>query len=180
MGVWARIRKWNTNDAGSGGGDMTYISLHAAAVCTLAYGLSSLYGSWKILLVMFPVTFRVPASRRSRSESNPWQQHERLELLQQGLLPALWPAARDTGISCLVSCDEEQQGQLSADRHGSTARCLRGSNAGGSKMVPLGHTVQAVPVAWRGYLVVLSGEQRGQGNWAAESVPLHSKVNVWG
>ena len=36
----------------------------------------------------------------------------------------------------------------------------------------LDHTVQAVTVTWRRYLVVLSGEQRDQGNWAAESVGL--------
>ena len=156
---------------------MMYISLHAAAVCTLAYGLSSVYGSWKILLVMFPVTFRVPASRRSRSESNPWQQHDRLELLRQPLLPALWPAARETGRVWLVSSDEGQQGRLSADRHGSTGRCLRSSNPGERRTrSQMDHAVHTIPVTWRRYLVVLSGGQQNQGNWAAESVPLRSKL----
>ena len=114
----------------------------------------------------------VSASRRSGPESDPWQQHDRLELLPKRHLPALWPAAQDTRTGCLVFLHVAQQGRVSADRHGSTAHCLRGSNAGGKEMAKVDHTVQTVRVTWRGYLVVLWGEQRGQGNWALQRLSL--------
>ena len=114
---------------------------------------------------------RVSASRRSGPESDPWQQHERLELQIPQQVPASWPAARDSRIGWLVSWDGQQY-RVSADRHGSAAHCLRSSNAGARKIGIPDDTVQAVHVAWRGNLVVLSGEQRGQGNWALQRLSL--------
>ena len=124
------------------------------------------FWSLKIMSVMFPVDSRfVSASRCSRPKSDPWQQHDRLELPQQRFLPALWPAARNTGIWWLVSRESGHR-RLSAGRHGSTVRCLRSSNAGGCPIIysDAQRMVQAVCVTWRGHLVVLSGEQRDQGN----------------